>query len=105
MAIRRILKGSGQRAKPREPLPDDDHVNAGVSEEGVKTATDGDLGFVPVEERGGAVSLIEGDPGPVGAIALISLSMLKGEEPFEGEEPAAEKLDEALLADAAEKIQ
>jgi hypothetical protein len=37
-----------------------------------------DIGYVPVEERGGAISVSEGDAGPVGAIAVVASALLKG---------------------------
>ena len=37
-----------------------------------------DIGYVPVEERGGAISVSEGDAGPVGAIAVVASAVLRG---------------------------
>jgi hypothetical protein len=37
-----------------------------------------EVGYVPVEERGGAISVSEGDAGPVGAIAVLASAALRG---------------------------
>jgi hypothetical protein len=49
-----------------------------VDEHGEELRTAGQVGYVPIEERGGAISVSEGDAGPVGAIAVLAAAALRG---------------------------
>jgi osmotically-inducible protein OsmY len=51
-----------------------------VDEHGEELQTGGQVGYVPIEERGGAISVSEGDAGPVGAIAVLASAALRGVE-------------------------
>jgi hypothetical protein len=65
------------RAKSRQQReePKVDEAEAGSSANLVQQR---DIGYVPVEERGGAISVSEGDAGPVGAIAVVASAVLRG---------------------------
>ena len=77
---RRILRGP-KRRPPEEPTvqPDSPPANVEINDGGGEAA-EPDVGFVPVEERGGAISLTEGEAGPVGEIAMLALSIAEREK-------------------------
>ena len=52
------------------------------------------LDYAPIDERGGAVSVYAGDPGPVGAIAYLALTSF-GDDALP-EDEAADLVDRAL---------
>jgi hypothetical protein len=68
----------GSDAESEEPVSSE--APSGESQRGpdANLVQPHDIGYVPVEERGGTISVSEGDAGPVGAIAVLASAGLRG---------------------------
>ena len=67
-----------ERRQSDEPTAGETQGDQAQSDSSSNLVQQRDIGYVPVEERGGAISVSEGDAGPVGAIAVVASAVLGG---------------------------